>query len=89
PESSTTRVRFEHLQRAASQMVSEDLRCRAGAMCGVDGDSAPVCLHPDMTQADTERWETLLTVGIDTENCVLEYAAANPDNLSRNGFVRF
>ncbi len=89
PESSTTRARFEHLQRAASQMVSEDLRSRAGAMCGVDGDSAPVCLHPDMTQADTERWETLLTVGIDTENCVLEYAAANPDNLSRNGFVRF
>jgi isopenicillin-N N-acyltransferase-like protein len=89
PESSTTRARFEHLQRVVPQMVSEDLKNRAGAMCGVDGDSAPVCLHPDMAQPATERWEPLLTVGIDTENCVIEYVAGNPDILSRKGFVRF
>ncbi|MFM0500840.1 C45 family autoproteolytic acyltransferase/hydolase [Paraburkholderia caffeinilytica] len=89
PESSTTRLRFEHLQRVASQMVCEDLISRAGAMCGLDGDTAPVCFYPDMTQADTERWETLLTVGIDAEHCALEYAAGNPDALARNGFVRF
>lgn len=89
PESSTTRLRFEHLHRVASHMVHEDLRSRAGAMCGRDGDTAPVCFHPDMTQPDTERWETLLTIGIDTENCVLEYAPANPDVLSKNGVIRF
>jgi isopenicillin-N N-acyltransferase-like protein len=88
-ESSTTRLRFAHLQQVASRMVCEDLRARAAAMCGVEGDAAPVCFYPDLTQPDTERWETLLTVGIDTENGTLEYAAGNPDALSRNGFVRF
>ena len=38
---------------------------------------------------DTERWETLLTIGIDTVGCALEYAAGNPKVLAETGFVRF
>ncbi|WP_236066867.1 C45 family autoproteolytic acyltransferase/hydolase [Paraburkholderia haematera] len=88
-ESSTTRLRLEHLQQVAPRMVCDDLRERAAAMCGQRGDAAPICFYPDLTQPDTERWETLLTVGIDTKNTILEYAAGNPDALARNGFMRF
>jgi hypothetical protein len=42
--------------------------------------SAPICFHPDMAMPDTERWETLLSVGIDTERCLLEYVAGTPCN---------
>jgi isopenicillin-N N-acyltransferase-like protein len=36
-----------------------------------------------------ERWETLLTIGIATQGCVLEYAAGNPKRLAGNGYLRF
>lgn len=70
-------------------MGSADLRARAEAMCGAQGDSAPICFHPDMAMPDTERWETLLSVGIDTERCVLEYVAGTPLQLAKAGFERF
>ncbi|WP_147309980.1 hypothetical protein [Paraburkholderia sp. BL6669N2] len=88
-ENSTTRLRFEHLQRVVPQMISDNLAVRADVMCGVDGDASPTGFHPDMTPADMQRWETLLTVGIDTASRALEYAAANPYGLSQSGLVHF
>ena len=55
------------------------------AMCGAAGDRAVVCFHPDLSMPDTERWETLLTVGIDTDACALDYVAGNPHDLARDG----
>jgi len=70
-------------------MIHGDLNRRAAAMCGDAGDEAPICFHPDLSMPATERWETLLTIGIDSENAVLEYVAGNPMLLARDGFQRF
>ena len=86
---STTYARFEHLNAMAPELARDDLITRAGAMCGSAGDQAVVCFHPDLSMPDTERWETLLTIGIDTVGCALEYAAGNPKVLAETGFVRF
>lgn len=84
-----THCRLDHLQQMVAGMDSPDLRARAEAMCGAAGDSAPICFHPDLSQPGTERWETLLSVGIDTERCLLEYAAGTPLRLAKAGFERF
>ncbi|MFJ3451691.1 C45 family autoproteolytic acyltransferase/hydrolase [Pseudomonas sichuanensis] len=81
--------RLGHLQQVIGQMTDADLRARAEAMCGAAGDSAPICFHPDMAMPDTERWETLLSVGIDTEHCALDYVAGTPLQLAKAGFQRF
>jgi isopenicillin-N N-acyltransferase-like protein len=84
-----TQCRLGHLEQVIGQMGSADLRARAAAICGAQGDSAPICFHPDMAMPDTERWETLLSVGIDTERCQLEYVAGTPVQLARAGFQTF
>ena len=89
PDSSTTRERFSHLNDVVSGMTSADVRERAAAMCGAAGDQAVVCFPPDLSMPDTERWETLLTVGIDTDTCALDYVAGNPHDLARGGSQRF
>jgi len=84
-----TQCRLGHLEQVIGQMGSADLRARAEAMCGAAGDHAPICFHPDMALPDTERWQTLLSVGIDSERCLLEYAAGTPVHLARAGFQTF
>jgi isopenicillin-N N-acyltransferase-like protein len=89
PDASTTYARFAHVNTARPNMTNGNLSQRADAMCGEAGEDAPICFHPDLNMPATERWETLLTIGIDTENSVLEYAAGNPKQLARNGYLRF
>ncbi|SCK25604.1 C45 family peptidase [Vogesella sp. LIG4] len=89
PDVSTTYARYQHLQAVQGDMVADDIRTRAAAMCGPAGADAPICFHPDMSMPDTERWETLLTIGIDTEQCRLLYAAGNPTTLAANGYQQF
>lgn len=84
-----TEGRLTHLDGVVAGMTGADLRQRAAAMCGAAGDQAPICFTPDLALPDTERWETLLSVGIDTEGCALEYAAGNPMVLARDGYERF
>ncbi|MGS0626126.1 C45 family autoproteolytic acyltransferase/hydrolase, partial [Ralstonia sp. VS2407] len=88
-EGDPTRERFAHLNAVVAGMTGADVRGRAAAMCGAAGDAAVVCFHPDRSMPDTERWETLLTVGIDTDACALDYVAGNPHDLARDGFMRF
>ncbi|MNI00420.1 Acyl-coenzyme A:6-aminopenicillanic acid acyl-transferase [compost metagenome] len=89
PDASTTYARLAHVNAARVDMSHGDLNRRAAAMCGAAGDEAPICFHPDLSMPATERWETLLTIGIDSEHGVLEYAAGNPMQLARDGFQRF
>jgi isopenicillin-N N-acyltransferase-like protein len=89
PDASTTYARIAHVNAARQNMTSGNLSRQADAMCGEAGEDAPICFHPDLSMPATERWETLLTIGIDTENSVLEYAAGNPKQLARNGYLRF
>lgn len=70
-------------------MTGKALGERADAFCGADGDQAVVCFHPDMSEPDTERWETLLSIGLDTAGCALEYVAGTPKKMADEGFLRF
>ena len=81
-DSSTTRERFAHLNDVVNGMTSADVRERGGDVRAA-GDR-PSCFHPDLSMPDTERWETLLTVGIDTDACALDYVAGNPHDLARD-----
>ncbi len=58
-------------------------------MCGTAGDQAVVCFHPDLSMPDTARGETLLTVGVDTDACALDYVAGYPHDLARVAARRF
>jgi isopenicillin-N N-acyltransferase like protein len=89
PFASTTYARLAHLQAAAAAMTAVGLQSRAAEMCGGHGAQAPVCVRADPNLPDTERVETLLTVGIDTEACALDYAPGNPANLAATGSARF
>lgn len=89
PDVSTTYARLEHVNAQLGGMAAGDLSARADAMCGASGEQAPICFHPDLSMPAKERWETLLTIGIDTQDCALEYAAGNPKLLAGNGYLRF
>lgn len=84
-----TQCRLSHLEQVVGQMTDADLRARAEAMCGAAGDRAPICFHPDFSLPDTERWETLLSVAIDTEHCALDFVAGTPLQLANAGSQRF
>ncbi|WP_263263060.1 C45 family peptidase [Pseudomonas entomophila] len=86
---STTYARLAHVYAQRSAMAGTDLRARARAMCGSLGAQAPICFHADPELPPTERWETLLTVALNTERCELEYHAGNPLALAELGFFRF
>lgn len=86
---STTYARHDHLTAVVPDMAREALAERADAFCGSEGDQAVVCFHPDPSQPATERWETLLTIGLDTAGCNLEYVAGTPTALARNAPRRF
>ncbi|MBD2837537.1 peptidase C45 [Pseudomonas sp. JM0905a] len=86
---STTYARLDHVNGNLDAMTGKTLASRASAMCGEPGEQAPICFHPDLSLPPKERWETLLTIGIDTEAFELEYAEGNPVVLARSGSVRF
>ena len=86
---STTYLRPAHVDAQRAGMQAGSLTERARAMCGAAGERAPICFHPDPTLAPKERWETLLTLGIDTENGDLLYRPGNPMELANEGYLRF
>jgi isopenicillin-N N-acyltransferase-like protein len=89
PDAGTTYARLAHVDAQRTAMLDGGLRERARAMCGELGEQAPICFHPDLSLAPKERWETLLTLGIDTENGDLLYRTGNPMALANQGYLRF
>ena len=86
---STTYLRLEHVNAQRAAMQAGSLAERAGAMCGAAGEQAPICFHPDLSLAPRERWETLLTIGLDTVGGDLLYRTGNPMRLAEEGYLRF
>lgn len=86
---STTYLRLAHVDSRRTAMQAGDLAERARAMCGAAGEQAPICFHPDLSLAPRERWETLLTVGLDTAQGELLYRTGNPMQLAEHGYLRF
>ncbi len=85
----TTHNRLAHVDAQRNTMRVGDLAQRARAFCGAEGEQAPICFHPDPCLAPKERWETLLTIAIDTERGDLLYRTGTPMALAENGYLRF
>ncbi len=62
---------------------------RAKQFCSSEGASSVVCFHPDASAPRHEQWQTLLTISVDAGDCSLAYAAANPADAARDGFLIF
>jgi len=89
PADSTTAERFSHLQEIRETMSGRSPADRAKAFCGPAGAQAAVCMRPDPDKPLHEQWGTLLTIGLDTDACALDYLAGDPDLAARNGFAQF
>lgn len=89
PADSTTAERFAHLSGVRPTMSGRSVTGRAEAFSGPDGADSAVCLRPDPTMPVHEQWGTLLTIGLDTQTCALDYSTADPALAARTGFTRF
>jgi isopenicillin-N N-acyltransferase-like protein len=89
PADSTTAERLAHLSGVRHAMQDLPAAARASALCGPAGADAAVCMRPDESMPTHEQWGTLLTIGLDTDACALDYAAGDPDQAARTGFARF
>ncbi|MDB5995331.1 MAG: peptidase [Pseudomonas sp.] len=85
----TTYQRLAHVDAQRNDMDDRNITIRARAMCGEAGDQAPICFHPDLSLAPKERWETLLTIGIDTAGGNLLYSTGNPMVMAEKGHLCF
>ena len=81
--------RLAHLGRVRTELAGLGISDRARQFCSSEGASSVVCFHPDASAPLHEQWRTLLTISIDTGDCSLNYAAANPADATRDGFQIF
>ncbi|WP_053387938.1 C45 family autoproteolytic acyltransferase/hydolase [Leucobacter japonicus] len=88
-DKSTTYVRLAHVRAQRERMAGQPMERRAAGMCGADGAEAPVCFRPDAAEPLHEQWTTLLTVGFDLADGVLEYFPGAPSVMAQEGARRF
>lgn len=88
PADSATRARLERLTAARGDLRGS-IRRRSAALYGPDGEGAVLCFRPDPAAAPPDRWETLLTVGIEPAVPELLASPRAPDRAARTGFRRF
>ncbi|MBT2584558.1 C45 family peptidase [Arthrobacter sp. ISL-95] len=81
--------RLAHLGRVRSELAGLGVGDRAKQFCSSEGASSVVCFHPDASAPPHEQWQTLLTISINSGDCSLAYAAANPADAARDGFQIF
>lgn len=89
PADSSTAERFAHLREVRSAVPGLAPAERAKALCGDAGAGAVICMRPDEAKPLHEQWGTLLTIGLDTAHCALDYVAGTPDVAMKQGFARF
>ncbi|MGO1972178.1 MAG: C45 family autoproteolytic acyltransferase/hydrolase [Propionibacteriaceae bacterium] len=89
-DTSTTGVRLDH---AAGQRVdlvtATDTITTAQALCGGAGAEAPVCVRAKPAAALADRWETLLTIGLDIETAKIDWYPGPPSGLDAATVRRF
>lgn len=88
-DTSTTYARFDHVVAQRPRMSGVPIEQRARAMAGEAGAFAPICFRPDPSEPLHEQWSTLLTVGFDLAEGVLEYYPGSPVGMAEHGARRF
>ncbi|MGW5779781.1 C45 family autoproteolytic acyltransferase/hydolase [Streptomyces sp. NPDC003863] len=89
PADSMTAERLAHLRAVHAALPGLSPAERARAFCGEDGADAVVCMRPDAHKPPHEQWGTLLTVGLDTADCAIDYLAGAPHEAPASGLARF
>jgi len=70
--------RLQRLQERSALLADPDLAQRAKAMLSHEEDGAALCCHPGAPGDITERWQTLITIGLDVEAGLLTFRDGNP-----------
>ncbi|WP_102159389.1 C45 family autoproteolytic acyltransferase/hydolase [Zhihengliuella halotolerans] len=89
PADSTTAERFAYLREATSGLTaatSADLA--RGLACPAGGESV-LGMRPDPAAPAIDRWESLLTIGLDVRDFALIYSTEDPDTAAISGFDTF
>ncbi|WP_029089377.1 C45 family autoproteolytic acyltransferase/hydolase [Brevibacterium album] len=74
-----TAERYAHLrERSHGLDVPSSSAGLARALCGPDGEGAPICMRPVPGGAPEEQGETLLTVSLDVEQATMDCLAGSP-----------
>jgi len=89
PADSTTAERYSYLAERTAGSHPASSKEIAGILSSRTGETPVLCMRPEPGKAAIEQWETLLSIGIDTENFELNYFAGNPDASARNGLLTF
>ena len=70
--------RLQRLQERSAQLAEPDLAQRATAMLSHEEDGAALCCHSGAPGDITERWQTLITIGLDVDAGLLTFRDGNP-----------
>ena len=70
--------RLQRLQERSSLLAEPDLAKRAAAMVSHEEDGAALCCHPGAPGDIAERWQTLITIGLDVDAGRLAFRDGNP-----------
>jgi isopenicillin-N N-acyltransferase like protein len=70
--------RLQRLQERSALLADPDLAKRANAMVSHQEDGAALCCHPGAPGDITERWQTLITIGLDVDAGRLTFRDGNP-----------
>jgi len=89
PADSTTAERFAYLSARTTSMQPGSTKEIIDALASNTGEAPVLCMAPEAGKPSTEQWETLLTIGMCTENFELHYLNGNPDSAARTGLKIF
>lgn len=78
PDQPGSYTRLERLRERSALLTEPDLARRATAMLSHEEDGAPLCCHPGPTDDITERWATLITIGLDVDKGRVTYRDGKP-----------
>jgi isopenicillin-N N-acyltransferase-like protein len=70
--------RLKRLQERSALLAEPDLAQRATAMLSHEEDGAALCCHAGAPGDITERWQTLITIGLDVDAGLLTFRDGNP-----------
>jgi len=89
PADSTTAERYSYLAERTAGSQPASAKDIADILSSGDGEIPVLCMSPEPGKPAIDQWETLLSIGIDTENFELNYLTGNPDTSARSGLLTF
>ncbi|MHC6175332.1 C45 family autoproteolytic acyltransferase/hydolase [Glutamicibacter sp. X7] len=89
PADSTTAERYDYLSQRTSGAAAASTAELLDLLASGPDEQPLLCMAPEPGKPATEQWETLLSIGLDTDNFTLQYSNTNPDLASRDGLLTF